>query len=316
MRKLRPALVCICLLAYGIFFPASILQEEPVVFANDLPAEALPTVTPSMPAPELIQYTAALSTPSAVPSVIPAILTPTRLLPTATWEPVPFDTCMKLALPPCLTDAAIQLPPAPPGFTWKRLEDSFTFSAYAHPSEDYFMGDMVDIPGIQNLKAKDGFLFGVYGIGMQGGGYIWRLNKDHQMAPIYISYIAGHWELNGENVIISDQWRYEDGGKSVDQDQIANIRLVDARFAMMDEPTLTPYYSVAASPRIPIGTQLYVPGLAAYGGKFEVQDRGGAFGPDSQRFDIYVGKDINSALEFIRLGPARSNLPVYALEHN
>jgi hypothetical protein len=313
MRKLRPALVCFCLLAYSIIFPASILQEKPVVFARNLPADAQPTSTQT---PTILPPTATFSIPSATPREVPVYASSDSLLPTPTWEPVPFDTCMKLALPPCLTDASIQLPPAPPGFTWKRLEDSFTFSAYAHPSEDYYLGDLVDIPGIQNLKAKDGFLFGVDGIGMQGGGYIWRLNDAHQMAPIYISYIAGHWELDGQDVVISDQWRYRDGGNSVDLSQIANIRLADARFAMVDEPALTPDYSVAASPRFPIGTQLYVPGLAAYGGKFEVQDRGGAFGPDSQRFDIYVGKDINSALTFIRLGPARSNLPVYALEPN
>jgi hypothetical protein len=175
------------------------------------------------------------------------------------------------------------------------------------------MGDLVDIPGIHGLQAKEGFLFGVDGVGMQGGGFIKRLNNDRVMTPIYIRFISGKWQLDGQDVIISDLWRYTDTEAPVDPRYITNIKLANARFAMATPPDLIPYYSVAASPRFPSGTKIFVPGLQQFGGMFEVQDCGGAFGPDSQRFDIYVGQNMSKALEFIRLGPARSDLVVYQL---
>ncbi len=225
-----------------------------------------------------------------------------------------LNLCHDMALPRCLGQPGLDLPPAPTGYTWVRLEGRFSFSAYAHPSENTFMGDLVDIPGIQGLKAKDGFLYGVDGIGMQGGGYIWRLNNNRKLKPIYIRYIAGEWKLGDQKVVVSDQWRYGDTGSSVDPASIENIRLADARFAIDTPPNLTPYSSVAASPRFPLGTKLFVPGLLQYGGLFEVKDYGGAFGPDSQRFDVYVGEEMSAALNFIRIGSARMNLVVYQLE--
>jgi 3D (Asp-Asp-Asp) domain-containing protein len=226
----------------------------------------------------------------------------------------PLEVCTDLSLPDCKVDEKVKLPAAPAGYAWKRLNGKYTFSAYAHPSEEYYMGDLVDIPGIQGLKAKDGFLFGVDGIGMQGGGYIWRLNAERQYVPIYITYIKGDWTLGGESVTISDEWRYTESGQPVDTQQISKIRLTNARFAMVDAPKLIPNYSVAAPLRFPSGSKIYVPGLQAFGGTFEVQDCGGAFGPDSRRFDLYVGTNINDAVKFIRLNDARSNLPVYILQ--
>jgi hypothetical protein len=205
------------------------------------------------------------------------------------------------------------LPEAPVGYAWKRLDGKFTFSAYAHPSDNEFMGNRVDIPGVGNLQAKDGFLYGVDGIGMQGGGFVQGLNRQGVLDTFYIRYISGHWELDGDDVFIKDEWYYSATGEVVPSSQIGKILLAEARFAMVDEPQLTPYYSLAAPTRFEIGTKLFVPGLESFGGIFEVQDRGGAFGKDSQRFDIYVGREMEKALEWFRLGPDRSDLVVYSL---
>jgi hypothetical protein len=207
------------------------------------------------------------------------------------------------------------LPPAPQGKMWQKLDGDFSFSAYAQPTEESYMGNMVYVPGAWGVMAKEGFLYGVDGIGMQGGGYIWRKGDDKKDHRLYIKYISGHWELDGRDVNITDHWYYKDNGEIVDTSLISKIRLSDdAKFSVMPDPELSPYYSVAAPSRFDLGTKIFVPGLKNYNeGVFEIQDRGGAFESDSQRFDIYVGQDLNRALEFLRLGPARSNLDVYQL---
>lgn len=148
---------------------------------------------------------------------------------------------------------------------------------------------------------------------MQGTGVIRRMDDHRVMQTIYIKYISGHWELDGEDVLIADYWYYAGSGEAVPADQVDEIHLVDAKFSIVPEPTLTPYFSVAASNRFDMGTWLFVPGLDSYGGIFEVQDRGGAFGLQSQRFDLYVGKEMDLALEWLRLDGKRKNLVVYTL---
>ncbi|MDD5368525.1 MAG: hypothetical protein PHQ40_05535 [Anaerolineaceae bacterium] len=224
--------------------------------------------------------------------------------------------CELTLAPPCKHSRPNQLPPAPIGYRWERLERLYTFSAYVHALEESYRGDRLDVPGIQGVQAKEGFLYGVDGLGMQGGGFIYMMNIQGEYEKRYIRYISGHWELDGEDVIISNQWVYAKTGKAVDTKFISKILLADGRFSLANEPNLTPYYSVAASRDFKIGDKLYVPGLVSYGGIFEVQDRGGAFGPNSQRFDLFVGNDMSRALEWIRLGPARSNLVVYRLVAN
>jgi hypothetical protein len=230
------------------------------------------------------------------------------------WDKPILELCDLGKLLNCQLLQRPGFPPAPPGYEWKRLDGLFTFSAYAHPTEADYPGDLVDIPGIQGLEAKEDFLFALDGIGMQGGGYIHRVYPRQGALNYYIKYISGHWELGNEDVIIEDEWYFARDHSPVNADQFSRIRLKEAKFSIMPDPQLIPYYSVAASTRFEIGTQIYVPGLAAYGGLFEVQDRGGAFSKDSQRFDIYVGSEMETALEWIRLDRARSNLPVYVLE--
>jgi hypothetical protein len=351
MQRLEPALKTISLVVFILLFPASILSGRPVLFAeaDTVYANAAAKSNESVGAmtlidgptlPTLPTYTAtATAIPSSTPTKAfsptqpPATATSTRipsptqpptatLLPASptptivpyTWTQPPLEICTDLSLPNCKVDVSAKLPTPPAGYAWKRLNGKYTFSAYAHPSEEYYLGDLVDIPGIQGLKAKDGFLFGVDGIGMQGGGYIWRLNAQRQYVPIYITYIKGDWTLGDESVTISDEWRYTESGEPVDTQLISKIRLTNARFAMVDAPKLIPNYSVAAPLRFPSGSKIYVPGLEAFGGTFEVQDCGGAFGPESKRFDLYVGTNINDAVKFIRLNDARSNLPVFILQ--
>jgi hypothetical protein len=213
----------------------------------------------------------------------------------------------------CLGTRGILFPMPPGGFYWKRLNGLYTFSAYSHAVESDFMGNLAPIPGIKGLEAKEDFLFGVSGVGMQGSGTIWRLDDQRVLRPINLRYISGHWVLNGRDVVIEDKWYYADDQSPVARDLIRKIRLTDARFAILPEIQLTPYYSVAAPPEFDTGTQIFVPSLTNYGGLFEVQDRGGAFGPDSQRFDVYVGKKIDHALDWLAQGEARSNLVVYTL---
>lgn len=213
----------------------------------------------------------------------------------------------------CLDIPKGLVPHPPRGFIWKRLSGGYTFSAFSHADEQYFSGDQVEIPGILGLTAKEDFLFGVDGVGMQGSGVIWRLDANRQMQPINIRYIAGHWELDGQDVIIEDYWYYAADHRPVDAQLIPKIRLVDARFAISPGNQLIPYYSVAAPPRFDDGTLLYVPELIEYGGLFEVQDRGGAYGPNSRRFDVYVGKGMGKAVDWLRLGARRSDLAVYQL---
>ncbi len=350
MQRLEPALKTISLVFFVLLFPASILSGRPVLFAEAetvyantaaksnesvaamtlIDSPTLPAL-PTDPAKTAIPSTTPTTFPSSTATLLPATATqippptslPTATLPSAsptptlvpyTWTQPPLEICTNLSLPDCQTKATVKLPAAPTGYTWKRLSGTFTFSAYAHPSEEYYMGDLVDIPGIQGLQAKDGFLFGVDGIGMQGGGYIWRLNAERKLMPIYITYIKGDWTLGGESVTISDEWRYTESGEPVDKNIISKIRLTNARFAMVDAPKLIPNYSIAAPLRFPSGSKIYVPGLQEFGGTFEVQDCGGAFGPDSKRFDLYVGTNINDAVKFIRLNDARANLPVFILQ--
>lgn len=342
MGKLRPALRIIMLLAYGLLFPASIYAMRPIILASPVLADAavqpdqpaqpffpvLPTRNPQPLRASTTPAQTALPRPLATPTPMPvkaAVPPPAPPAPTATAPsptqvprdevlPIPAKICQTLQVAPCALQGAIPLPFAPDGYRWTLLDGRYSFSAYAHPSDDYFLGDMVDIPGIGGVKAKEGFLFGVDGIGMQGGGYVMGMNKHNKIVSMYIRYIAGEWKLDGQNVLISDQWRYKESGEQVELSRIGEIRLGDARFAIAEPPDLTPYYSVAASPRFAIGTKLFVPGLQQFGGQFEVQDRGGAFDINSQRFDIYVGQEMSEALKFIRLGPARSDLEVYVLE--
>ena len=207
-------------------------------------------------------------------------------------------------------------PPAPPGYAWKRLDGLFTFSAYVHPTEADYPGDLVEIPGIQGIKAKEDFLFAVDGIGMQGGGYIRRVEPGIGRLDYYIKYISGHWQLGDRDVIIEDEWYFASDHAPVDPRQIQRIRLNHSKFSIMTDPKLIPFYSIAAPARFPIGAQVFVPALASYGGLFEVQDRGGAFSKDAERFDVFVGTEMEEALNWFRLDQARSNLPVYMLIKN
>jgi len=213
----------------------------------------------------------------------------------------------------CPRGSTSPFPPTLPGYYWKPLKEKYSFSAYAIPGEEAYMGDLIDIPGIIGLQAKEEFLFSVAGIAMQGGGIIHRMDDDRVVRPLYIKYIAGSWVLDGKDVYVTDQWYYSDTGEIVPTDQISFIRIGEPRFSILPEPDLIPYYSVAASYRFPIGTKIYVPDLQGYGGIFEVDDRGGAFDQDSLRFDIFVGKNMDRALEWIRLDTARHNLDVYVL---
>lgn len=223
--------------------------------------------------------------------------------------------CLSTTTITCSVADSVAFPPAPVGMTWQKLDGGFSFSGYAQPTEEAYMGNMVYVPGAWGIMAKEGFLYGVDGIGMQGGGYIWRKGDDKQMHRMYIKYISGRWELDGRDVCITDHWYYKDTGELVDPNQVYKIRLSDdSKFSIMPDPELTPYYSVAAPSRFDLGTKIFVPGLKNYNqGIFEIQDRGGAFEATTNRFDIYVGQDLNRALELLRLGPARSNLIVYQL---
>ncbi len=224
--------------------------------------------------------------------------------------------CDEIMTGHCKGPQVTSFPPAPPGYSWQKLTGKFTFSAYSLADERVFAGSQMDIPGILGLQAKEDFLYSIYGVGMQGTGVIKRMDDHRTMQTIYIKYISGHWELDGEEVLIADYWYYAESGAAVPADQVSKIRLVDAKFSIVSEPKLTPYFSVAASNRFGMGTWLFVPGLDTYGGIFEVQDRGGAFGPQSQRFDLYVGKELDLALDWLRLDDLRKNLVVYVLSPN
>lgn len=67
------------------------------------------------------------------------------------------------------------------------------------------------------------------------------------------------------------------------------------------------WYTVAAGPKIPFGTEIYIPYFAdkPNGGIFTVKDRGG--GIDDGQIDVYI-KDYNECMEF-----GRRELEVYIL---
>ncbi|MCL4561433.1 MAG: hypothetical protein M1281_12545, partial [Chloroflexi bacterium] len=63
----------------------------------------------------------------------------------------------------CKGPQLASFPPAPPGYSWKKLTGKFTFSAYSLADERVFSGSQMDIPGILGLQAKEDFLYSIYG---------------------------------------------------------------------------------------------------------------------------------------------------------
>lgn len=322
MNRIRSFVLSVLLVcssfAPQIYSPVNISSQRVSISAPA--AVQIPPATPT----EIPVIVHPISNPTAIPikrslssTPIPNPESIKPAQPDPTLDSIPTLQYLEGCLPGldqnCRNPRSPTLPKAPPGYAWKRLEGKYTFSAYVHPNEDAFMGDRLDIPGVGGVQAKEGFLYGVDGIGMQGGGFVQGINHQGVLDTFYIRYISGHWELDGKDVFIQDEWYYSETGEVVPTVLIGKILLSDARFAMDKEPHLTPYYSVAAPTRFEIGTKIYVPGLESFGGIFEVQDRGGSFGKDSQRFDIYVGREMEKALEWFRLGAMRSDLVVYIL---
>jgi 3D (Asp-Asp-Asp) domain-containing protein len=217
------------------------------------------------------------------------------------------------------------IPPPPSKHAKGSWLKSVAITEYWPAPESWFVGQMVNAPGLPGLHRID-WLYSAIGISMEGSG----IGLDGRMYHIDALGDGGWVTATGASTSPSDGWSagapyWRSGGYWRNKKRAVTfplsaggwsngrgskyVALPDVTFAAGASLPLHYYQSIAVDPSvIPLGSRVYVPayGNDGFGGWFVAQDTGGAI--NRRHIDVYrsppsspldIGQSLSSQRIFV-----------------